>query len=374
MLAFGYQFAEAYTHSHPHGGSEGAVSHNHNPPQSGIAALYRYVYGAEFCRESWKPDCNNGLTGTSESRVAWHVSNRHSGDEVDAPEEVEEVEEVEEEIDVVLPPEKPVEKPVEKPTPVVPPVVTPPVVTPPMVTEEHKAIQTGFSTPTPKQNTTFAPNVVTPQPVHQIACVPPPPGVITEPVEPELQKKRSLLLPPPKRNPYTCHLPRPNHRVEILKMSYDAEYAAMLITFRNWNIKPVILNYYTVALFNKEGEEVHKTSIGKSRYRYRGRLYIGKRARKQEHKDTVFAVIQRKHLKTVYPKLKEKHAPLGSAFVMFHKYLLDSSWTDKEWTVKISCGQDIVFQYPPEVEKKVPSAPSLIQKKLISTTWGQLKK
>ena len=370
VLAFGGQYASAYTHSHPHGGSEGAVSHDHNPPQSGIAALYEYVYGSKFCRESWKPDCNNGLTGTPEERVAWHLSNRHSGDEVDAPEEVEE------EIDVVLPLEKPVEKPVEKPTPVVPvvpPVVTPPVVTPPVVTEEHKAIQTGFSISTPKQSITFAPNVVTPQTVHQTAFVPLLPVVITEPVEPEPKKKRSLMLPPPKKNPYRCYPPRPNRKVEIHEVEYDEEHSTVLITFRNWDTQPVILNRYSVALFDKEGEKIHSTSIGRNRIRYRGNLYIGKRSRKQEYRDITFAVIQRKHLKSVYPKIKEKYSNIGSAFVMFHRHLFDKSWMDKEWTVKISCGEEVVFQYPPEVETEAPAAPSLIRKGILSTTWGNLK-
>ena len=270
------------------------------------------------------------------------------------------------------PPEVIVEPPINKPPEVIPSpvVVTPPVA--PVVDDSQKVIQTGFTAP--KRETTSVPFVVTPQPVPQTTFAPPLVVIaeVAEPVEPEPKKKRSLMLPPPKRNPYTCHLPRPNRRVEILKMSYDEEYAAMLITFRNWDIKPVILNYYTVALFNKEGEEVHKTSIGKSRYRYRGRLYIEKRARKQEYKDSTFAVIQRKHLKDVYPKLKEKHR-LASAFVMFHRHLFDKSWMDKEWTVKISCGEEVVFQYPVEVETEAPAAPSLIRKGMLSTTWGHLK-
>ena len=254
--------------------------------------------------------------------------------------------------------------------------VTPAPVVPvvPVVEEEHKAIQTGFSVPsTPKQSTTFVPNVVAPpvvapSPVSR-------PVVVAEVNEPEPKKKRSLMPPPPKRNPYRCYPPEKNrvtqeYRAEILSVGYDEEHSAVLITFRNWGTQPVILNRYTVALFDKKGTEIHRTSIGKSKFRYRGRLYIGKRARNQEFRDSKFAVVQRKNLKDVYPKLKEKHH-LASAFVMFHRHLFDESWMEKKWVVQISCGEDVVFQYPPEVEA-APGAPSL-KKAMLSTTWGALK-
>lgn len=194
-----------------------------------------------------------------------------------------------------------------------------------------------------------------------------------------VEKPVSLMSPPPKRKRTQCYLPRSNRRVEIESIRYDAEFSAILIKFRNWDVKPVILNRYTVALYNKDGEKIHRTTIGKSRFRYRGRLYIGKRSRKQEYRDSTFAVIQRKHLKSVFPKVKEKHGRIGSAFVMFHPYLFNGSWTDKEWTVKISCGKDVVFQYPPEVtegnetDDSVANAPMNPYLKA-ATTWASLKR
>ena len=161
-LAFS-QYADSYTHSHPHGGSNDAVSHNHHPPQSGLVALYKYIYGAEFCRENWKPDCNNGLTGTSESRTAWHLSNRHSGGDADVPEEVEEVEE---EIDVVLPPEKPTEKPIEKP-------VEKPIVIPDETVVPVAVVVIG--TPHVSPQVSVEPN---PTPVPQIALDVTPPAIV----------------------------------------------------------------------------------------------------------------------------------------------------------------------------------------------------
>ena len=205
-----------------------------------------------------------------------------------------------------------------------------------------------------------------------------------------VEKPVSLLQPPPKRKRTQCYLPREGRGIEIddieyeypvyiHSIKYDEEFSAILIKFRNYDIEPVILNRYTVALYNKEGKEINSTSIGKGRTRYRGKLYIGKRSRKQEYRDSTFAVIQRKHLKEVFPKVKEKHGRIGSGFVMFHKHIFNGSWTDKEWTVKISCGRQVVFQYPPaateenETDDAVANAPMNPHLKM-ATTWAELKK
>ena len=215
-------------------------------------------------------------------------------------------------------------------------------------------------------------------------------AVTPKPIETDnVQKPVSLLQPPPKRKRTQCYLPRLRpveiedieyeYPVYIHSIKYDEEFSAILIKFRNHDIEPVILNRYTISLYNKKGERIHHTSIGKNRFRYRGRLYIGKRSHKEEYRDSTFVVVQRKHLKSVFPKVKENHGRIGSAFVMFHKYLFDGNWIDKEWSVKISCGEDVVFQYPPEsteeneTDDEVANAPMNPYLKS-ATMWATLKK